>query len=92
MDLFLRKVIFFLKAFTKDIGKRKLKHSDNLLKVSITIDVECSNILEKMLANTHTHTHTHIHLSFFPCVQKWSISLGVNENIVEFCKDLDIKF
>jgi type III secretory pathway component EscS len=45
----LGKVISFLKAFTKDIGKRKLKHSGKLLKVSITINVECSNILEKIL-------------------------------------------
>lgn len=47
--LFLGKVISFLKAFTKDMGKRNLKHSDKLLKISITINVECSNILEKIL-------------------------------------------
>jgi hypothetical protein len=37
-----------------------------------------------------TNTHKYI-CQFFPCVQKWSISLGFDENIVEFCKDLDIK-
>jgi DNA-binding ferritin-like protein (Dps family) len=45
----LGKGISFLKAFAKDIGKRKLKHSDKLWKVSITINVECSNIFEKIL-------------------------------------------